>query len=143
MNTMEDDKLISEIKLAMRDLPPNKCRPVLQQCLLEVRKLGAIDASEHVAEILKAIPLFAERSDQRQSAIDFFHEHYANLVGTAAVYADDLHQHDRRLYKTLAAYQSHRNQRIGDLLPKRNRPIRGGRPRSRTRSPESALSARH
>lgn len=125
----EEEIILGKIRAALKGVPTNKYRPLLQKCLRDVRKLSQLDVSAKTLEKLQSIPLYVNRADKRQRAIDFFHENYSDLLSTGELYSDDLHHHDRKLYGILASYQNFHGRCIGDLLPKRGVPVRhaGGR----------------
>lgn len=74
-------------------------------------------ATLHVRERLALIPPFADRTDRSERAIAYFHRHYQSVLDAGDFYADDLKQHDERLYGALSAYLGLRGKSLATILP--------------------------
>jgi hypothetical protein len=114
---------------ATHGLTDEKAEYLLNVIVVEAGRLAARAAAERAAMLLRAVPIYVDRQDTRQTAIEFFHLNYDGIVASGEVFADDLRRHDTRLYDALAVHQNARGRKLSDLVPARPNPLRSGRPR--------------
>lgn len=110
-------EVLNELSLLCEKAPPEihgKLAAMLQTAAQTVRAEVTMVLT---ARRLQAVALYGDRPERSETAIHFFERHYAALVASGEFYADDLRQHDPRLYSALSAYLGLRNKSLADVMP--------------------------
>lgn len=109
--------VLNELSRLCEKAPPELHGKLAEMLQSAARTVRAEVAMVLTAQRLQSIALYGDRSDRSETAIDFFQRNYSALVASDEFYADDLRQHDPRLYSALSAYLGLRNKTLGDLMP--------------------------